>query len=133
MNTTNGKLEKKIFIKGRIITKSGLHIGGSNLRYSIGGTDATVVRNPLNNEPYIPGSSLKGKMRSLLEKSEGKFTKGAVPNGPYTSDVTDLICKVFGFSPNDIDKSSKKDENLSSVGRIIVRDSPLSIGSVKKT
>jgi len=68
-NKTNiGMLVKKILIEGKITAKTGLHIGGTNVGLSIGGADATVVRNPLTNEPYIPGSSLKGKMRSLLEK-----------------------------------------------------------------
>ncbi|MGB9665660.1 MAG: RAMP superfamily CRISPR-associated protein, partial [Ignavibacteria bacterium] len=65
-NKNNGQLVKKILIEGTITAKTGLHIGGSSVGMSIGGADATVVRNPLTNEPYIPGSSLKGKMRSLL-------------------------------------------------------------------
>jgi len=54
-------------IKATIIVKSGLHIGGSNDEIKIGGIDNPIIKNPLNNEPYIPGSSLKGKIRSLLE------------------------------------------------------------------
>jgi len=65
------RLEKKVFIKGKIITKTGIHIGGSSLGLQIGGADNVVIRNPITNLPYIPGSSLKGKMRSLLEKSLG--------------------------------------------------------------
>ena len=65
------KLERKIFIKGEIEILTGLHIGGSSMGLSIGGADKVVVRNPVTNRPYIPGSSLKGKMRSLLEKSRG--------------------------------------------------------------
>lgn len=45
---------------------TGLHIGGSTDTFDIGGADATVIKNPLTHEPYIPGSSLKGKLRSLL-------------------------------------------------------------------
>lgn len=65
------KLEKKIIIKGRITTETGMLVGGTSSAMNIGGTDKIVVRNPLNNQPYIPGSSLKGKMRSLLELSYG--------------------------------------------------------------
>ncbi len=65
------ELNKKVFIKGKIITKTGIHIGGSSLGLQIGGADNVVIRNPITNLPYIPGSSLKGKMRSLLEKSLG--------------------------------------------------------------
>ncbi|WP_278850482.1 type III-A CRISPR-associated RAMP protein Csm3 [Thomasclavelia spiroformis] len=46
---------------------SGLYIGGNDSGFDIGGADSDVIRNPLTNEPYIPGSSLKGKLKSLLK------------------------------------------------------------------
>lgn len=58
-------------IKGRIILKSGLHIGAGDTAMHIGGTDNPVVKHPFTQEPYIPGSSLKGKVRSLLEMESG--------------------------------------------------------------
>ncbi len=58
-------------IKGQIELVSGLHIGSGNAEMHIGGTDNPVIKNPVTNEPYIPGSSLKGKMRSLLEWRAG--------------------------------------------------------------
>ena len=61
------QLKKKIFIKGKIISKSGILVGGTNSALEIGGIDKYVIRNPLDNMPYIPGSSIKGKMRSLME------------------------------------------------------------------
>ncbi len=64
-------LKKKVFITGEIVVKTGIHIGGSSTGLQIGGANKVVIRHPLTNLPYIPGSSLKGKMRSLLEKSEG--------------------------------------------------------------
>lgn len=64
-------LKKKVFITGEIVIKTGIHIGGSSIGLQIGGANKVVIRHPLTNLPYIPGSSLKGKMRSLLEKSEG--------------------------------------------------------------
>ena len=65
------KLDRKIFIQGEIKLLTGMHVGGSSLGLGIGGADKVVIRNPVDNLPYIPGSSLKGKMRSLLEKSLG--------------------------------------------------------------
>ena len=50
-----------------LILKTGLHIGAGDTEMRIGGTDNPVVKNPLDGQPYIPGSSLKGKIRSLLE------------------------------------------------------------------
>ena len=68
------KLVKMTEINGRIIIKSGLHIGAGDLEMHIGGTDNPVVKHPHTNEPYIPGSSLKGKVRSLLEMRSGLMT-----------------------------------------------------------
>ena len=50
---------------------TGLHIGGSTGEMHIGGIDNSVLKHPYTLEPYIPGSSLKGKMRSLLEWRAG--------------------------------------------------------------
>ena len=58
----------KIEITGTIEVVSGLHIGTSNAFSAIGAIDSYVIRDVYNNYPMIPGSSLKGKMRSLLAK-----------------------------------------------------------------
>jgi len=65
------KLVAKIFVEGEIVAETGMHIGGNSIGMAIGGADSVVVRNPVSNEPYIPGSSLRGKMRSLLERVRG--------------------------------------------------------------
>lgn len=54
-------------LTGQIELMSGLHIGSGNTEIHIGGTDNPVIKNPITQQPYIPGSSIKGKMRSLLE------------------------------------------------------------------
>lgn len=54
-------------LTGTLELVSGLHIGSGNTEMHIGGTDNPVIKHPLTQEPYIPGSSIKGKMRSLLE------------------------------------------------------------------
>lgn len=79
------KLTKKILIKGEIEALTGLLIGGSNTAMGIGGPDKMVIRNPVTKQPYVPGSSVKGKMRSLLEVSFGYIgdkAMGKVKNGP---------------------------------------------------
>lgn len=58
---------KTNIINGKIILKSGLHIGGNKDTLHIGGIDGPVIKNPVTNLPYIPGSSMKGKIRFLLE------------------------------------------------------------------
>lgn len=72
------KLQKKIIYTGTITLKTGLHIGGTNAALNIGGPDNFVIRNPINNIPYIPGSSLKGKMRSLIEITTGDLSSNSV-------------------------------------------------------
>lgn len=69
----NYQLYEKIFIQAELKTLSGLLIGGSDAGLSIGGIDKTVIIDPATKQPYIPGSSLKGKIRSLLELAEGKL------------------------------------------------------------
>ncbi len=58
----------KILISGDILLESGLHIGGNDAFSAIGAIDSPVIRDPLTSLPMIPGSSIKGKMRSLLAK-----------------------------------------------------------------
>jgi CRISPR-associated protein Csm3 len=62
----------KITITSDLIVETGLHIGGGGENLDIGGLDKPVIRNPLNNQPYLPGSSLKGKLRSILERLHQK-------------------------------------------------------------
>jgi CRISPR-associated protein Csm3 len=113
------KLLKKIVISGELTLETGLHIGGTNSSMSIGGIDKAVIRNPLNNQPYIPGSSLKGKMRSLLEISTGKIggpAGGVVKHGPLgdtSSNNNPLPADLFGNAANN-DKQKPS--------RLIVRD-----------
>ena len=58
----------RVILTGRIRAITGLRVGGSASPLAIGGVDLPVIRNVLDQRPYIPGSSLKGKMRSLAEK-----------------------------------------------------------------
>lgn len=65
------KLIKIAQLKGQIELITGLHIGAGDTEMHIGGTDSPVVKHPQTLQPYIPGSSLKGKIRSLLELYSG--------------------------------------------------------------
>lgn len=99
------KIQKLV---GQIELVSGLHIGGSSAEMHIGGTDNPVIKNPVTNQPYIPGSSLKGKMRSLMEWRAGLVgaTKGKpvgfrdiakLPAAQH--DPAKAILKLFGGAP----------------------------------
>jgi CRISPR-associated protein Csm3 len=58
----------KVTIKSTLVVETGLHIGGGNESLDIGGIDKPVVRDPVTLQPYLPGSSIKGKLRSILER-----------------------------------------------------------------
>jgi len=71
----------RIFVRGKIKAVTGLHIGGSPTALAIGAVGNTVIRDALTNRPYIPGSSLKGKMRSLWEKMTGAEQNWSLTRG----------------------------------------------------
>lgn len=68
---TDYQLLGKYLLSGQIICVTGLHIGGTTTGVEIGGLDNPVIKDPLSDQPYIPGSGLKGKLRSLTEWSLG--------------------------------------------------------------
>lgn len=90
--------KKNLEIKIEIIT--GLHIGIGSDRPEIGGIDNPIIKDPITKLPYIPGSTIKGKLRSLLETESTNYNP-------------DIIARAFG-----------DDEN--SPTRFIFRDVPLS-------
>ena len=102
------KLTKISQITGVIELQSGLHIGSGNTEMHIGGTDNPVIKNPISNEPYIPGSSIKGKMRSTLEWYAGVVgvTNGRPLGFDHIGELKDderkrgiRILSLFGYSP----------------------------------
>lgn len=59
----------KLLIRCDLVVRTGLHIGGTDTYSAIGTVDSPVVRDPFSDLPIVPGSSLKGKLRSLLVRS----------------------------------------------------------------
>ena len=91
----------KIEITGEIKVVSGLHIGASDAFAAIGAIDSPVVRDAYSDLPMIPGSSLKGKIRSLLAKAyPNDFEKTA-------DDDSDNILRLFGCAKKDKLKNSR--------------------------
>lgn len=87
---------KKYLITAELRVLTGLHIGGSNVFSAIGAVDSPVVRDPLTNMPIIPGSSLKGKLRTLLFRS---FNNSAIAEkGKQHDDDPEFIRRLFGCS-----------------------------------
>ena len=98
------KLTKILTIKAQLVCVSGLHIGAGDTEMHIGGIDNTVIRNPLTNVPYIPGSSLKGKIRSLLEWRSGAVREKPLSWADYQNgerrDVLSIL-QLFGVGGGD--------------------------------
>jgi len=87
-------------IKGIITCETGLHIGGTADKIEIGGIDNPIIRHPITNLPYIPGSSIKGKMRSLTEWKIGNFKdNGDVHEWCNCNGCP--ICRIFGTTAGD--------------------------------
>lgn len=132
-------LEKKVIIKGYIELLSGLHIGGSSIGLEIGGADKVVVRNSIDNKPYIPGSSIKGKMRSLIEKYYGlvniKPLKDQNNNvvdykGELCTNPQENVVQFFGYPANET--IGEDLVNKTAPTRFIVRDAILTQESFEK-
>ncbi|MDD2297337.1 MAG: type III-A CRISPR-associated RAMP protein Csm3 [Sphaerochaetaceae bacterium] len=104
------KLIKKVMVKTVMELITGLHIGDSSDNVEIGGIDKSIVRRTIDKVPYIPGSSIKGKMRCLLEQMAGASEIGG----------SSRVNQVFGFAKN----------NLPS--KLIVRDAYMTPESITK-
>lgn len=102
----------KIQISGTIEVVTGMHIGGSEAFAAIGAIDSPVMKDSITNLPMIPGSSLKGKMRSLLAK---KYNKELVK----PDDDAENITRLFGTS-------KKNQDNKVAASRVLFSDMILS-------
>ena len=71
----------RLFVTGNIRAVTGLHIGRGSESLEIGGVDSPIIRDPLTRRPYVPGSSLKGKLRSLREKASGSIQNTGIGQG----------------------------------------------------
>ena len=94
------KLTNIVEIKAKLVLQTGLHIGAGDSEMHIGGIDNSVIKHPITQSPYIPGSSLKGKIRTLLE-----WRSGAVQSSPLSlKDISKNpeevknILRLFGIS-----------------------------------
>jgi len=91
----------KIVFRADLKVLTGMHIGGGSDFSAIGAVDSPVVRDTRTKLPIIPGSSLKGKLRTLLARSKAQdITKLPKPNGDNP-----VIRRLFGASAPDIVKS----------------------------
>lgn len=109
------KLQDIKVIEAKLVLQSGLHIGSGDNEIHIGGVDNPVIKNPITQEPYIPGSSLKGKIRSLLEWRSGAVQENPLgkkewekASGEQQKEI-ERILKLFGVSATDVHDTFQKE------------------------
>ena len=108
------KLDGHKIIEGQIHCLNGLKIGGTKEAVGMGETDNPVIRHPITRLPYIPGSSLKGKIRSIMEISDAN-TNTQKSGRPCDCGRCD-VCRLFGCG---------NAQNSTEPTRLIFRDAML--------
>ena len=96
------KLNNILEIKAKLVLETGLHIGAGDSEMHIGGIDNSVIKHPITQSPYIPGSSLKGKIRTLLEWRSGEVKKAPLSlddlKEAKNKEEVKNILRLFGIS-----------------------------------
>src|SRR6185312_2859445 len=131
----------KVILEGEIACETGLHIGAGKGSLEIGGADNPVVKDAFG-LPYIPGSSLRGKLRSLLENSLGvtgpadlvylSKRRGQEVRIHQSDRPDDEICLLFGRNPGRMERVAGEplDSTQASPARLAVYDAPLVMESI---
>jgi CRISPR-associated protein Csm3 len=138
---TELKLIGKLILEGELHCQTGLHIGAGKGSLEIGGADNPVVKDSFG-RPYVPGSSLRGRLRSLLEHSHGlaipselvylSRRRGQEVRIHQSDRPDDKICLLFGRNPGRMEKVDGEplDTTCASPARLTVSDAPLDPDSI---
>ncbi|MGE5645955.1 MAG: type III-A CRISPR-associated RAMP protein Csm3 [Acidobacteriota bacterium] len=138
---TELKLIGKLILEGDLYCETGLHIGAGKGSLEIGGADNPVIKDAFG-RPYVPGSSLRGKIRSLLEQSSGAAVpgelvylsrrKGQEVRIHQSDRPDDDICVLFGRNPGRMERVSGDtlESSNSTPARLTVYDAPLDPESI---
>ena len=131
----------KLMLDGEMICETGLHIGAGKGSLDLGGADNPVVKDAFG-RPYVPGSSLRGKMRSLLEQSAGLIApsdlvylsrrRGQEVRIHQSDDASDEICLLFGRNPGRVERVSgdAMEPKSATPARLTAYDAPLDLDSI---
>jgi CRISPR-associated protein Csm3 len=131
----------KLILDGELHCRTGLHIGAGKGSLEIGGADNPVVKDSFGH-PYVPGSSLRGRLRSLLEQARGAAVpselvylskrKGQEVRIHQSNRPDDEICLLFGRNAGRMEKVSGEalESTQASPARLAVCDAPLDPDSV---
>jgi CRISPR-associated protein Csm3 len=123
-------------LEATLILETGLHIGGGDSEIHIGGIDNEVIKHPVSGEPYIPGSSLKGKIRSLLEWKSGAVQEAPLGKTEYDraqneqQQAVKAILQLFGISGDTQNEDFQKEIGHT---RVSFWDCPLQPGLCRPT
>ncbi len=138
---TQLQLVGKLILSGELHCETGLHIGAGKGSLEIGGADNPVVKDAFG-LPYIPGSSLRGRIRSLLENALGLTTpaelvylskrKGQEVRIHQSDRPDDEICLLFGRNPGRMDRVAGEalDTRAATPARLAIYDAPLDTASI---
>ncbi len=138
---TELKLIGKLVLEGELHCETGLHVGAGKGSMEIGGSDNPVVKDSFG-RPYIPGSSLRGRIRSLLEQATGMAVptelvyvskrKGQEVRIHQSDRPDDEICVLFGRSPGRMERVSGDavEGSNATPARLAVFDAPLNLDSI---
>src|SRR5712671_5970149 len=138
---TELKLIGKLILEGELHCETGLHIGAGKGSLGIGGSDNPVVKDAAG-RPYIPGSSLRGKIRSLLEQFSGAAVpsemvyisrrKGQEVRIHQSDRPDDEICLLFGRNAGRMERVTGEplDSHNATPARLAVFDAPLDLDSI---
>src|SRR5215472_15758308 len=138
---TELKLIGKLILEGEMLCETGLHVGAGKGSLEIGGSDNPVVKDAFG-RPYVPGSSLRGKIRSLLEQASGLAVpselvylsrrKGQEVRIHQSDRADDEICLLFGRNPGRMDRVSGEplESSVATPARLTVYDAPLIADSI---
>ena len=127
--TTKNAIRGKIIIQGDLTIKTGMHIGGGSDYAPIGAVDSPFIRDSLTQEPIIPGSSLKGKIRTLLARYR---SEEHIVNSIDKDD--DVIKRLFGSTkPQTISRLQFQDLFISEETKLLFEsiDTDTYMGEVK--
>src|SRR5690349_10402398 len=140
-NQTKLKLIGKLILAGDLHCETGLHIGAGKGSLEIGGADNPVVKDAFG-LPYIPGSSLRGRLRSLLETAMGLTApselvylskrRGQEVRIHQSDRRDDEVCLLFGRNPGRMERVEGEalDAKSASPARLAVYDAPLDQESI---
>jgi len=138
---TQLQLVGKLILSGELHCETGVHIGAGKGSLEIGGADNPVVKDAFG-LPYIPGSSLRGRIRSLLENALGLTTpaelvylskrKGQEVRIHQSDRPDDEICLLFGRNPGRMDRVAGEalDTRAATPARLAIYDAPLDTASI---